>query len=70
MASNGDSYFEGQGLVDCSGVQITYLADMSEDLDGHRTSSAHVMISGYPTRTRRRSVLKRAVVKAASSDDS
>ncbi len=39
MASNGDRYSEGQGPVDCSGVQITYLADMSEELDGHRTSS-------------------------------
>jgi len=45
MASSGDSYSEGQGLVDRSGVQITYLVGTSEDLNGHSKSSAHVALS-------------------------
>jgi len=42
MVPKDDSYFEGQGPVDCSCVQVTYLTEMSEDLDGHRTSSERV----------------------------
>lgn len=67
MASIGDSYSEGQGQVDCSGVRIPHLLHMSDGLDGHRLSSDHVRFKAYPSWPRRRSVLKGKVVKAAIS---